>query len=218
MWLRTVAGTVGLAAILACGWLINGVRKFPGPWALVPVGATMLLIAAGANRGARPSTRDRMPFPTGCWRQLLVTLGSMAYSLYLWHWPLLIFWLAYTGEAHAGFLDGLVLLLVSAGLAYLTMRFIEEPLRGARCRSAARGGRPGGKPAQLAAPAGGRRDRGDPAGCGADRDFVRLARARRGAARQRRNSPACPPPAINARALLDDARVPQLNVSAHRAG
>lgn len=130
MWLRAVAGTVGLAAILACGWLIDGVREFPGPWALVPVGATMLLIAAGANRGARPSTRDRMPFPNRLLASApLVTLGSMAYSLYLWHWPLLIFWLAYTGEAHAGFLDGLVILLVSAGLAYLTMRFIEEPLR-----------------------------------------------------------------------------------------
>ena len=53
----------------------------------------------------------------------------MAYSLYLWHWPLLIFWLAFTGEAHAGFLDGLAILLISGVLAYLTMRFVEEPLR-----------------------------------------------------------------------------------------
>ncbi|HOB49416.1 MAG TPA: acyltransferase family protein [Mycobacterium sp.] len=130
MWLRTLAALVGLVTILACGWLIDGVQQFPGPWALVPVGATMLLIMAGANRGSRPSTRDRLPWPN---RMLatrpLVTLGSMAYSLYLWHWPLLIFWLAYTGGAHAGFVDGLVILVISGILAYLTMRFIEEPLR-----------------------------------------------------------------------------------------
>ncbi len=130
MWLRTAAGIVGLSAILACGWVIDGVQKFPGPWALVPVGATMLLIAAGANRGSRPSTHNRLPWPNRLLAtRPLLTLGSMAYSLYLWHWPLLIFWLAYTGGEHAGFVDGLVILLVSAALAYLTMRFVEEPLR-----------------------------------------------------------------------------------------
>lgn len=38
MWLRTVTASVALAAILSCGALIDGVRQFPGPWALVPVG------------------------------------------------------------------------------------------------------------------------------------------------------------------------------------
>ena len=130
MWLRTVLAAAGLAAVLSCGALIDGVNEFPGPWALVPVGAAMLLILAAANRGARPSTRDRLPLPNRLLATApLVTLGSMAYSLYLWHWPLLIFWLAYTGGEHAKFLDGLAILLVSGLLAYLTMRFIEEPLR-----------------------------------------------------------------------------------------
>lgn len=136
MWVRTLLATIALAAILSCGALIDGVKQFPGPWALVPVGAAMLLIMAGANRGARPSTRDRLPAPNRLLAvRPLVTLGSMAYSLYLWHWPLLIFWLAYTGEEHAGFLDGLVILLVSGVLAYLTMRFVEEPLRYQRARA-----------------------------------------------------------------------------------
>ena len=124
---RTVAAIVGLVAILFCGALIDGVKQFPGPWALVPVGATVLLILAGCNRTA---TGARLPLPNRLLAtRPLVTLGSMAYSLYLWHWPLLIFWLAYTGEAHAQFSDGLVILLLSGVLAYLTMRFVEEPLR-----------------------------------------------------------------------------------------
>ena len=130
MWLRTAAATVALAAVLSCGALIDGVKQFPGPWALVPVGAAVLFILAGANRLADPATRDMLPLPN---RLLatgpLVKLGAMAYSLYLWHWPLLIFWLAYTGHPHANFFEGTAVLLISGVLAYLTHRFVEEPLR-----------------------------------------------------------------------------------------
>jgi peptidoglycan/LPS O-acetylase OafA/YrhL len=137
MWLRTVLAAAGLAAIVSCGAFIDGVLEFPGPWALVPVGATVLMILAAANRQASPSTMDRLPLPSRLLSaRPLVTLGAMAYSLYLWHWPLLIFWLAYTDESHAGFVDGAVILAISGGLAYLTMRYVEEPLRSGR-RSAA---------------------------------------------------------------------------------
>ncbi|OMC34312.1 acetyltransferase [Mycobacterium sp. GA-1841] len=127
MWLRTILATVSLAAILACGWLIDGVKEFPGPWTLVPVGATIIFILTAANRD--PDT-ERLPAPN---RMLatkpFVSLGSMAYSLYLWHWPLLIFWLSYSGHAHANFLEGTIVLLISGVLAWLTTRYIEDPLR-----------------------------------------------------------------------------------------
>ena len=130
MWLRTTVAVVALAAILSCGALIDGVKEFPGPWALVPVGATMLFILTGANRLADPHTGGRLPAPN----RLLATapfvwLGSIAYSLYLWHWPLLIFWLSYTGQPHVNFLDGAGVLLVSGVLAYLTLKYVENPLR-----------------------------------------------------------------------------------------
>lgn len=128
MWLRTAVATIALAAVLSCGALIDGVRQFPGPWALVPVLATVLFILAGANRHA--SIGDNLPAPN---RLLaagpLITLGAMAYSLYLWHWPLLIFWLSYTGHRHANFVEGTTVLLISGVLAYLTTRFVEDPLR-----------------------------------------------------------------------------------------
>ncbi|ORA80466.1 acyltransferase [Mycobacterium malmoense] len=130
MWLRTAVATVALAAIVSCGALIDGVKEFPGPWALVPVGATMAMILAAANLQGNPGTGDRMPLPN---RLLaagpLVALGAMAYSLYLWHWPLLIFWLSYTGHRHANFVEGTAVLLVSGVLAYLTTRLVEDPLR-----------------------------------------------------------------------------------------
>ncbi len=130
MWLRTVLATVALAAILSCGAFIDGVKEFPGPWTLVPVGATMLMILVGANLQADPGASDRMPLPN---RLLaagpLVALGAMAYSLYLWHWPLLIFWLSYTGHRHANFVEGTAVLLLAGLLAYATTRLVEDPLR-----------------------------------------------------------------------------------------
>jgi peptidoglycan/LPS O-acetylase OafA/YrhL len=134
MWLRTTVAGVALAAILSCGAFIDGVKEFPGPWALVPVGATMLFILSAANRVADPhlvgSATDRMPAPNRLLATApFVSLGAMAYSLYLWHWPLLIFWLAYTGETKADFPTGAVVLLVSGVLAWLTTKYVEDPLR-----------------------------------------------------------------------------------------
>lgn len=130
MWLRTLFSVIALAAILSCGALIDGVHEFPGPWALVPVGATLLFILSAANRYADPHTKGRIPAPN----RLMATrpfmaLGAMAYALYLWHWPLLIFYLAYTGGTRVNFVEGAGVLAVSAVLAWLTTRYVEEPLR-----------------------------------------------------------------------------------------
>src|SRR6202165_2974334 len=63
MWMRTVVAAVALAAVLSCGALIDGVKQFPGPWALVPVGATVLFILTAANRLADPHTGGGLPGP-----------------------------------------------------------------------------------------------------------------------------------------------------------
>ncbi|SEH50106.1 Peptidoglycan/LPS O-acetylase OafA/YrhL, contains acyltransferase and SGNH-hydrolase domains [Mycolicibacterium rutilum] len=123
-WLRATAAITGLVAILACGVLLDGADEFPGPWALVPVAATVLLIFSGAGQ------TDRMPAPNRLLAAApLVTLGTIAYSLYLWHWPLLIFWLAHTDQDRVGLRDGVVIIALSLALAYLTARLVEDPLR-----------------------------------------------------------------------------------------
>ncbi|MET9284472.1 acyltransferase family protein [Nocardia beijingensis] len=124
-WVRVAAAVLGAVAVLTCGWLIDGADRFPGPAALVPVGATAALIVAGGNL-----TAARQPLPN----RLLgapaaVRLGELSYALYLWHWPILIFVLARTGAATAGLGVGLGVIGASLVLAYLTNRFVEEPLR-----------------------------------------------------------------------------------------
>ncbi|MGD9621285.1 MAG: acyltransferase family protein [Mycolicibacterium sp.] len=147
MWLRTLVAVVALATILSCGALIDGVKEFPGPWALVPVGATLLFILSAANRHADPHTQGRIPAPNRLLASApFVALGAMAYSLYLWHWPLLIFYIAYTGGGTVNFAEGAAVLLVSGLLAWLTTRYVEEPLRSRSSSAAALTAVPSGAP------------------------------------------------------------------------
>lgn len=59
----------------------------------------------------------------------LVALGAVAYPLYLWHWPLLIFWLATVNTDAVGLVDGSAVAVVAALLAWLTARFAQPPWR-----------------------------------------------------------------------------------------
>ncbi|NNH72682.1 acyltransferase [Nocardia uniformis] len=122
---RSVLAIAGLAAVLACGWLVDGAARFPGPDALLPVGATVALIAAGANTGAAEQPWVSRLLGTAP----AVRLGSLAYSLYLWHWPILIFMLGERNIRSAGLVGGIAVITASLLLAYATNRFIEEPLR-----------------------------------------------------------------------------------------
>ena len=120
---RGVLGWIGLAAMLSCGLLLQVQQQFPGWIALWPLLAAAAIIAAGRT-GLRWGS-DRLL----TWAPL-VKLGDNSYALYLWHWPLLVFWLAYTEQPRAGLVDGAVIILASLALALLTTRIVERPLRG----------------------------------------------------------------------------------------
>ena len=114
-WLRSTVTVAALALIVSCGWWIDGVAEYPGPLALVPVGATLAIIWAGATADGdeRPAANRVLASPAGVW------LGTLAYSLYLIHWPLLIFYLTAVDSDHANVLEGAGILAVSLALAWL---------------------------------------------------------------------------------------------------
>ncbi len=117
-WVRSLAVVIGVATIVASSLLLDGMQQFPGPWALVPVGATVLIILAAAN-GATCASGVLSSTP-------MTALGAMAYPLYLWHWPLLIFWFAYSNNDTVGLTAGTVVVLASVALAWVTWRGTEQ--------------------------------------------------------------------------------------------
>lgn len=121
---RVLLAVAGLAIVVGCGMLLDGRNLFPGPWALVPVGAALAIIVAGSQAGEG----DRSPTRLLAWRPM-VRLGSIAYALYLWHWPILIAYLVWRGQPAVGLAGGVAVIAVSLLLAELTTRLIETPIR-----------------------------------------------------------------------------------------
>ena len=118
-----IAGWAGLALILLACTRLDSTTPYPGTAALLPVLGTALVIGAGC---AAPLQ--------GCGRVLawrpMQAIGRVSYSWYLWHWPVLV---AAQGFAvpllgHTLWL-ALAAVLISGGLAVLTTRFVENPLR-----------------------------------------------------------------------------------------
>ncbi|GGE68212.1 acyltransferase family protein [Nesterenkonia cremea] len=123
--LRLPAGWAGVALIVLCGFALDGAALFPGPWALWPLlGLTLVLAAAGPEGGDKdsPGTATRSlsnrPF---------AFIGNIAYSLYLWHWPLLIFYLEARSYPAVGIRGASVVFAASLVMAWLTYRLVEQP-------------------------------------------------------------------------------------------
>lgn len=121
-----VAGWLGLAIVAASAFLLRGGTSFPGAVALIPVVGAVLVIAAGV-----PASR----WSTGWLVRLrpVQYLGDISYSLYLWHWPLIVaapFALVAFGGLTAWW-QRLIILAVSVALAAVTKRFVEDRFRSA---------------------------------------------------------------------------------------
>ncbi len=113
------AGSVwaGLALVIGGMFLITGDMPFPGLIALVPVVGTALVILGGTAGGMPSRLLASAP---------LQWVGSRSYSWYLWHWPVIVYATILFG---ASVWIGLAAGLVSLGLAAVTSRFVEDPVR-----------------------------------------------------------------------------------------
>jgi peptidoglycan/LPS O-acetylase OafA/YrhL len=117
----------GLAAVAVAGVALTAEMPYPGLAALLPTaGAVALLYGGGA--------------PSGPVRLLAAAplrfLGKISYSLYLWHWPLLVLPLMFLERALTG-VEVVASVAVAIGVSWLSWRFVEQPFRyGDRSRRA----------------------------------------------------------------------------------
>ena len=123
--LRWVAIGLGLAGALAVVWAVarfDLTTPYPGVAALLPTLGTIAVILSGVAVEGRPAGFG--------W--LLATrpvraIGRLSFSWYLWHWPVLILWEARFGPST--WPVKLALVGAAGGLAWLTMRLVETPVR-----------------------------------------------------------------------------------------
>lgn len=127
-----VVGWAGVAGVVVAALAYSETTQFPGVAAALPVVATAAVILAGSG-----------PAPYGPATILslrpLLFIGTISYSLYLVHWPLLVIPQAAVGFEHPLPLwITLALSLTAVPLAWLLYRWVETPARDARWLTAFR--------------------------------------------------------------------------------
>jgi peptidoglycan/LPS O-acetylase OafA/YrhL len=130
-WVRELTAAAGLVLIAVAYGFFSDATPFPGYLALVPcLGAAAVIVG---------SERDETAVSKLLSLRVLVGIGLISYSIYLWHWPLLIF-----AKYRFAFMpslrheEALALIAASIALGYLSWRFVERPFR-----------RPGGRQATF---------------------------------------------------------------------
>ncbi len=116
-------GWGGLAAIVAAGFVVSETMPWPGWRAALPVLGTAAVIAAGPAAG-RAGPALLLGTKPMCW------IGGLSYSLYLWHWPLLVI----AEDRYDGLTatQGLLVVAVSVVPAWITHKLVENPIRHSR--------------------------------------------------------------------------------------
>ncbi len=117
---RAAGGWLGIALIAYAVLFFDTSTSWPGSNALVPTVGAALMIASGLAVTPRSPQRLLSLAP-------MVWIGGLSYSIYLWHWPILI-------AAEAKYPDlqlrwTVLLMILSIVPAWLSHRYIENPIR-----------------------------------------------------------------------------------------
>ncbi len=128
---RRALAVAGTAAIVVLGWQFAHRYEYDPwtyPWGFVVVDlCTVVLIVASTHPGS--------PLRHRIGSRPLAAIGRRSYSLYLWHWPVIVFtrpgldWPWRGSVAIAG------QLLLTVALAEVSYRWIEQPFRDGRARA-----------------------------------------------------------------------------------
>jgi peptidoglycan/LPS O-acetylase OafA/YrhL len=111
---------IGLGLILYSAVTLHGRSDFPGVSAFPAcLGTIMLLVSGGNQRGFVNALLSFRP---------IVFLGLISYSLYLWHWPLIVF-VRYFLDRKLELIECVIIVALSFAAAILSYRYVEAPFR-----------------------------------------------------------------------------------------
>ncbi|MFD2090762.1 acyltransferase family protein [Blastococcus deserti] len=120
-WAAAAAGWTGLGLVVVGCVRLGESTAYPGTAALLPVLGTALVVGAGAG-GSRWGAGALLSVAP------MRAVGRLSYSWYLWHWPVLLL-APYVVEGSLGLAGRLATAVLAAGLAMLTLQFVENPVR-----------------------------------------------------------------------------------------
>lgn len=118
---QNILSIIGLALILFSVFFYSEDTLFPGVMAVMPVFGSALVIYAGIERVG--FVQKLLSFKP------IVYIGLISYSLYLWHWPILVF-VKYLLFRDLFLYEAFALILLSFIVSMLSYKFIEQPFRG----------------------------------------------------------------------------------------
>ncbi len=121
-WARAVCAGLGLGAILWSASVYSESTAFPGWRAAVPVLGALLIIASGSGDEAD------QPLAVILGNRPVQWLGGISYSVYLWHWPLILL-VPYVGGARSALVNSVVVVVLTLAAAALTKTYVEDRFR-----------------------------------------------------------------------------------------
>ncbi|MCG5481093.1 acyltransferase family protein [Sinorhizobium alkalisoli] len=118
--LTPVFGWTGIGLIVTAYLGMSEDVPFPGLTALVPVAGTVMVLLSGTRPGpAGPQVLLSLP--------PLQWLGRISYSLYLWHWPVIVY--SSILKPELTIFERFLCLALILGLSVFSYRFVENPMR-----------------------------------------------------------------------------------------
>jgi peptidoglycan/LPS O-acetylase OafA/YrhL len=110
---------LGLVLVFVPTFTYTKETVFPGVAALPVVLGTVLVLHFGVNGGLAGQILRSSP---------VTFIGRISYSLYLWHWPVIVFW-RYVRFNETTVLDNVGIIALSFALAILSWHFVEMKFR-----------------------------------------------------------------------------------------